>query len=282
MLSLDKRLELWEKTLEPDKVVLIAYAIKKEVTKLDELINTTLDNCYGAAIGDYTNLSIKEIKQIIKKAYEYMEESKEFINESGMDWMNKIEKVEENIKQFLRKEMAAGTLKSKAMCKAKKEFGIPAKDISNLWMIVKEEEHPELCENPRGLVGAKLKAEEEEEEAENKAYTEEKKVKGKTIQENKKKSSEKAIDKQNKEIKSNLVEITEVRKFKGQFGEYEKSNAGVKTGDVIFKDINDIEDSKAEVEAEIKRMREDFEKAISQKRSLALGKLNEVMELLSM
>ena len=119
-------------------------------------------------------------------------------------------------------------------------------------------------------------------ESENKAHTEENEVEGKIIRQEEKESTDKAIDKQNKEIKSNLVEITEVRKFKGQFGEYEKSNAGVKTGDVIFKDINDIEDSKAEVEAEIKRIREDFEKAMSQKRSLALGKLNEVMELLSM
>ena len=282
MLSLDKRLELWEKTLEPDKVVLIAYAIKKEVTKLDELINTTLDNCYGAAIGDYTNLSIKEIKQIIKKAYEYMEESKEFINESGMDWMNKIEKVEENVKQFLRKEMTAGTLKSKAMCKAKKEFGIPAKDISNLWMIVKEEEHPELCENPRGLVGAKLKAEEEE-ETKNKPKSEEKEVKGKTIQEDKKKGSKKAIDKQNKEIKSSLVEVTQVREFIGKFGSYQKLQGGtVKAGILEFKNANDVEDCKKQIDEKLEEERKEFEKKISEKRIKALGRLNEVIELLSM
>lgn len=274
MLSLDKRLELWEQTLEPDKLVLIAHAVKTEVSKLDELINTTLDNCYGAAIGDYTDLSIKEIQEIVKKSYEYMEDSKKFINESGLEWMNKIAKVEENVKQFLRKEMVAGTVKSEAMCKAKKEFGIPAKDISNLWMIVKEEDYPEKCIN-NGDNQAKGKIQ-------NKAKSEEKEVKGKTIQEDKKKSVEKEIDKQKEDIKTNLVEITEVRKFKGQFGEYEKSGSGIKTGDITFKDVKDIEESKAEVEAEIKTMREDFEKAISEKRIKAFGKLNEVMELLSM
>lgn len=278
MLSLDKRLELWEKTLEPDKIVLIAHAIKTEVAKLDELINTTLDNCYGAAIGDYTDLSIKDIQEIVKKAYEYMEDSKNFINESGMDWMNKIEKVEENVKQFLRKEMAAGTVKSEAMIKAKKKFDIPAKDISNLWLIVKEEDHPELCENPRGWVAAKLNAKEDG----NKEKSEEKEVKGKIVQDNKKKSAEKATDKQKEELKTNLVEITEVRKFKGKYGEYEKTKDGIKTGDIIITNVAGIEDWKAEVEEEIETMREDFEKAISQKRDLALGKLNEVMELLSM
>lgn len=274
MLSLDKRLELWEKTLEPDKIVLIAHAIKTEVAKLDELINTTLDNCYGVAIGDYTDLKIQDIKEIVKKAYEYMEDSKKFINESGMDWMNKIEKVEENVKQFLRKEMAAGTVKSEAMIKAKKKFDIPAKDISNLWLIVKEEDYPEKCIND-GDNEAKGKIQ-------NKAKSEEKEVKGKMVQENKKKSVQKTIDKQNEEIKSKFVEITEIRKFRGQFGEYEKSKDCVTTGKAVFRDVKDIEDSKAEVEEEIKIMREDFEKAISQKRALALGKLNEVMELLSM
>lgn len=274
MLSLDKKLELWEQSLEPDKLVLIAHAVKTEVSKLDELINTTLDNCYGAAIGDYTDLSIKEIQEIVKKAYEYMEDSKKFINESGLEWMNKTVKVEEDVKQFLRKEMAAGIVKSEAMIKAKKKFDIPAKDISNLWLIVKEEDFPERCIN-NGDNQAKGKIQ-------NKAKSEEKEVKGKTIQEDKNKSVEKRIDKQKEDIKTNLVEITEIRKFKGNFGEYEKSNVGVKTGDIIFKDADDIEDSKAEVEAEIKVMREDFEKAISQKRLLALGKLNEVMELLSM
>ena len=274
ILSLDKKLELWEQSLEPDKLFLIAHAVKTEVSKLDELINTTLDNCYGAAIGDYTDLSIKEIQEIVKKAYEYMEDSKKFINESGLEWMNKIVKVEEDVKQFLRKEMEAGIVKSEAMIKAKKKFDIPAKDISNLWLIVKEEDYPEKCIN-NGDNQAKGKIQ-------NKAKSEEKEVKGKTIQEDKKKSAEKMIDKQKEDVKTNLVEITEIRKFKGNFGEYEKSNVGVKTGDIIFKDADDIEDSKAEVEAEIKVMREDFEKAISQKRLLALGKLNEVMELLSM
>ena len=249
------------------------------MSKLDELVNTTLDNCYGAAIGDYTNLSIKEIQQIVKKAYEYMEDSKKFINESGMDWMKKIEKFEEDVKQFLRKEMESGTLKSEAMCKAKKEFGIPAKDISNLWLIVKEEDHLELCENPVGQKGARMKA---ETEIQNKAKLEEKAVKGKVVQENKKKGSEKAIGKQNEEIKTSLVEITEVRKFKGQFGEYEKSSEGVKVGKVIFKDAKQIESAKAEFEEYKKAKREELEEALSKENIAFLGKANEVMELLSM
>ncbi|NFS61913.1 hypothetical protein FDF00_13415, partial [Clostridium botulinum] len=108
MLSLDKKLEIWEESLNQEQLLLLTYAIKSEVNKLDDLISSTLDNCYGAAIGDYTDLSIKEIKNIIKKAYEYMEDSKNFIKESGMDWMNKIEKVEKSVEQFLRMEMATG------------------------------------------------------------------------------------------------------------------------------------------------------------------------------
>ena len=50
-------------------------------------------------------------------------------------------------------------------------------------------------------------------ESENKANTEENEVKGKIIRQEEKESTDKAIDKQNEEIKTSLVEITEVRKF---------------------------------------------------------------------
>ncbi|ACD21913.1 hypothetical protein FDE76_13385 [Clostridium botulinum] len=93
MLSLDKKLEIWEKSLTQEELILLTYAIKGEVKKLDDLISSTLDNCYGAAIGDFTDLNIEQIQEIVKRAYDYMADSKEFIKESGMGWMNKIEKM---------------------------------------------------------------------------------------------------------------------------------------------------------------------------------------------
>ncbi len=286
MLSLDKKLEMWEQTLEPDKLVLIAHAIKTEIKNLEDNINFNIENCMGAAIGDFTDLNIKEIKQIVKRSYEYMADTEKYIKENGVKWMNKIEKVEEDIKQFLRKEMEAGALKSQAMAKAKKKFDIPAKEISNLWLIVKEEDYPELCRD-KGLSVEQSSRDYEKRRkqiinAKNKGDTEEKEVKGINSQENKEKGSQEGTEMQKVRVKTSLVEITEVRKFKGQFGEYEKSKDGVKVEDILIKDVKGVEEQKAAVEEDIKKMRQEFEKTVSQKRSVALGKLNEVMELLSM
>lgn len=234
MLSLDKKLEIWEKSLNQEQLLLLTYAIKSEVKKLDDLISSTLDNCYGAAIGDYTDLSIKEIKKIIKKAYEYMEDSKNFIKESGMGWMNKIEKNEEVVKQFLRKEMAAGTLKSNAITKAKKKFDIPAKDISNLWLIIKEEDQPEKCVNNNGA-GTKKKNE-------NKADTEVKKASNVITP----KEVEKPIKINKKDIKDTFKIISKEITLEGEFGIYKITKNGVQAGKEYFKDLETLEAYKVE------------------------------------
>lgn len=286
MLSLDKKLEQWEKTLPKDKLMLIAYAIKMETDNLVKNIDLNIENCMGAAISDFTNFSIKQIKEIIRKSNEYMDDTSKFIKENGAGYMSKIEKIEGEVKEFLRKEMAAGTLKSEAMAKAKKKFNIPAKDISNMWLIVKEEYFPELCNNRGVSVDQSLKVHEERKkkavESQNKAHTEEKEVKGTNSQENKEKNSEKARDTKKEEIKTNLVEITEVRKFKGQYGEYEKSKDGIKAGNENFNSVEEIEAYKVIIDKELEEERKTFEKQQAEKRCKALGRLNEVMELLSM
>lgn len=237
MLSLDKKLEIWEESLNQEQLLLLTYAIKSEVNKLDDLISSTLDNCYGVAIGDYTDLSIKEIKKIIKKAYEYMEDSKNFIKESGMDWMNKIEKVEKSVEQFLRMEMAAGTLKSNAITKAKKKFDIPAKDISNLWLIIKEEDYPEKCFNSGNN--------KEKRKILKKAYTEVEKVSNAITP----KETEKPIEINKKVIEDTFRIISKEITLEGKFGIYKITKNGVQAGKEYFKDLEALEAYK---EAELK------------------------------
>ncbi len=238
MLSLDKKLEIWEKSLTQEELVLLTYAIKGEVKKLDDLISSTLDNCYGAAIGDFTDLNIEQIQEIVKRAYDYMADSKEFIKESGMGWMNKIEKVEKSVKQFLRKEMVAGTLKSNALAKAKKKFDIPAKDISNLWLIIKEEDYPEKCINfgNNKEKGKMLKK---------KDYTEVKKESNAIIP----KEAEKPIETNKKVIEDTFRIISKEITLEGKFGIYKITKNGVQAGKEYFKDLEALEAYK---EAELK------------------------------
>ena len=56
----------------------------------------------------------------------------------------------------------------------------------------------------------------------NKAHTEENEVKGKIIRQDKKEALQSMSDVQNSTQKSKLIEITKIREFKGEYGEYKK------------------------------------------------------------
>ena len=117
----------------------------------------------------------------------------------------------------------------------------------------------------------------------NKANTEENEVKGKIIRQDKKEALQSVSDVQNSTQKSKLIEITKIREFKGEYGEYKKKADGtIIAGDLEFKNVKDIEDCKEQVDRDLELERQEFEKKISEKRTKALGRLNEVIQLLSM
>ena len=110
-------------------------------------------------------------------------------------------------------------------------------------------------------------------ESENKAHTEEKQQEGKIIRQDKKESLQGVSGVQNSTQRSKLIEITEVREFKGEYGEYKKKADGtIVAGTLEFKNVKDIEDCKKQVDRDLELERQEF----------ALGRLNEVIELLSM
>ena len=120
-------------------------------------------------------------------------------------------------------------------------------------------------------------------ESENKANTEENEVKGKIIRQDKKEALQSVSDAQNSTQKSKLIETTKIREFKGEYGEYKKKADGtIIVGDLEFKNVKDIEDCKEQVDRDLELERQEFEKKISEKRTKALGRLNEVIQLLSM
>ena len=120
-------------------------------------------------------------------------------------------------------------------------------------------------------------------ESENKANTEEKQQESKIIRQDKKEALQSVSDVQNSTQKSKLIEITKIREFKGEYGEYKKKADGtIIAGDLEFKNVKDIEDCKEQVDRDLELERQEFEKKISEKRIKALGRLNEVIQLLSM
>lgn len=123
---------------------------------------------------------------------------------------------------------------------------------------------------------------EDEEVIENKARTEEKEVEGKIYQEENKNLSTEQIEGQNDEIKSNIIEITEIRKFKGQFGEYLKTKDGVKLDELLIKNNDEASEYKEMVEAKLELERKEFEKKQDEARIKAYGKLDEILKILEM
>ena len=119
-------------------------------------------------------------------------------------------------------------------------------------------------------------------ESENKAHTEEKEVEGKIIRQEEKESSQSATDKQNKEIKTSLVEITEVRKFKGQFGEYEKSKDGIKIEELLVTTKEDVNNLEKQLDEKFETELKEFLSNQEQKKNIAYGRLGEIEQLLSM
>lgn len=289
MLSLDKKLELWEASLPQDKLILLAYAAKKDVNEAvnaqNRLYNETVDTSYMAAFSDkFEDLTIEELRGIIRQAYCYINDYKNYIESEGEDYMKKVEKVEKELKAFLEKEMEAGTLKSEAIIKAKKKFGVPAKDISNEWLVIKEENSKErtMPKETKKKLSESHKKKENKEESENKANTEEEKQGNVITPKTENEAVEEATGVQKEEIKSTLVEITEVRKFKGQFGEYEKSKDGVKIEELLVSSKEDAEKLGNELADKFSKELEEFVKKQQEQKKVAFGRLEEIKELLNM
>lgn len=289
MLSLDKKLELWEASLPQDKLILLAYAAKKDVDEAvnaqNRLYNETVDTSYMAAFSDkFEDLTIEELRKIIRQAYYYINDYKNYIESEGKDYMKKVEKVEKELKAFLEKEMEAGTLKSEAIIKAKKKFGIPAKDISNEWLVIKEENSKErtMPKETKKKLSESHKKKENKEENENKAHTDEGKQGNVITPKTENEAVEESTEAQKEEIKSTLVEITEVRKFKGQFGEYEKSKDGVKIEELLVSSKEDAEKLGNELADKFSKELEEFVKKQQEQKKVAFGRLEEIKELLSM
>ena len=289
MLSLDKKLELWEASLPQDKLILLAYAAKKDVNEAvnaqNRLYNETVDTSYMAAFSDkFEDLTIEELRGIIRQAYYYINDYKNYIESEGENYMKKVEKVEKELKAFLEKEMEAGTLKSEAIIKAKKKFGVPAKDISNEWLVIKEENSKErtMPKETKKKLSESHKKKENKEESENKAHTEKEKQGNVITPKTENEAVEEATGVQKEEIKSTLVEITEVRKFKGQFGEYEKSKDGVKIEELLVSSKEDAEKLGNELADKFSKELEEFVKKQQEQKKVAFGRLEEIKELLNM
>lgn len=241
MLSMAKKLELWEKELPPDKVALITYAanegIKSEMDRINELTEMILDSCYVAAISDNLDLNLMDIKKIVVEANAYMDEVKEYINKNRGEYFMKVQddKLMEKIRKEIIEYIEKGSLKSESINALKKKYKITPNVLNDIWLEEKEK-FPKLAVNKHAP-----------QSTQNQPILEEKEASNVITPKEGNKSVEKQIDKQKQDVKS-IFEVVEKKIIlKTQNGTYEKTKNGIKFCERLYKDAEEVKAEKREI-----------------------------------
>lgn len=212
-----QKLEQWVNSLSSDKQMIIEQTVSNRTEKRVWALNQAIDTSIAAALSDLHNLSIKEIEEVLKLTNSYLKDSEEFLRKNGENWIMELKKIEPQIKKRIKELRKAGVLKSRGLVELKKEFDVPAKDLDNFWLEVKEEFNVEVSTN---TLNDPVKE-----------------AKGKKVEKIKIEEPKVEIKKENK---LKVLKAT----IEGQYGTYEKEGTTVKIGDLVFRNEQDVEDYK--------------------------------------
>ena len=138
----------WYKGLPVSRKMFIGRFVEQEAIKNDNIVAMIMDKCILAAMNDNTDLSIILMKKIIKDYNDYILEYKEYLDKYGNGGMDMIEnvKIREEVKGKMKKMIGEGVEKVKGMAILKKEYNLPAAELSELWIDCKVE----LDQNRKG------------------------------------------------------------------------------------------------------------------------------------
>ena len=131
----------WYKSLPVSRKLFIGKFVEQEAIKNDNIVAMIMDKCILAAMDDNTDLSIILMKKIIKEYNDYILEYKEYLDKYGNGGMDMIEnvKIREEVKGKMKVMITDGLEKVKGMAKLKKEYNLPAAELSELWIDCKVE-----------------------------------------------------------------------------------------------------------------------------------------------
>lgn len=250
-----KKLESWIKSLPKDKLQVINTMINNTVDKKVWSLNQAMETSIAAALFDLHDFSIKEVEEILKVANSYIEDSQEFLMKYGEDWIVELKKIEPKIKKRIKELLDKKVVKSKGIATLKKEFkDIPAKDLGNLWIEVKEEYGIKV--DTTSLIN---KTKVDKLKTDLKAIEEDKKVsKVNTPKDEPKNTTECVAVVKNDtkaESKPTLKIVSKEIKIEGEFGKYLINDEGVKIGEEKFSSLIDVEAyEKAEIEKFARQM----------------------------
>ena len=131
----------WYKQLPVSKKIFIGKFVEHESIKNDNMIASIMDKCILSSMDDNTDLNIVLMQKIIKEYNDYILDYKQFLDKYGDGGFNMIEDkhIRENVKIKMMASIKNGTTKVKCMAALKKEFNMPAAELSDMWVKCKEE-----------------------------------------------------------------------------------------------------------------------------------------------
>lgn len=229
----------WYRQLPMSRKIFLGKLYEAKIIENDNVVAMIMDKCILAAMDDNTDLSIILMKKIIKEYNDYILEYKEYLDKYGNGGMDMIEnvKLREEVKGKMKVMIHGKVEKVKGMAVLKKEYNLPAAELSELWIdckveldqekkLNKKEDHTDQLKwkNPSNAkIIASVKSAE---------FTED----GAKI------TVEKPATK--------LEIVDEVKVIKGQFGYYHKSKDGIRfsndekliNDDIIYENKKRVEE----------------------------------------
>lgn len=270
---------------------------KEQKNLLTEYCTETIKSdilAFGQAFERVLRVEFQELFNNVEEAETYLKRIVDLVEEEGkalrkfengsVEYMANLKQFKEEMIKKYEEERAKGVKEKEIFNSLKMDY--PKFTLNSIRNVIAEYKRdlrkaaPVTANevNTEEIVREIFKDTEDTGESENEAYIEGKEEEDKIHQEDKKNDSESLMDKQNGEI--NIIEITEIRKFKGQFGEYEKLKEGVRLDNLLIKNSDEVESYKEAVEAKLELERKEFEKKQEEEREKAYGKLGEILKIL--
>lgn len=249
----DESNRVWYSQLSVNRKIFISKFIERRTIENDNLVAAIMDKCILGSIDDNTSIDSKLMKKVVNDCDGYILDYKEYLDKNGEGGFDMIEdkKLRDEVKNIMISNINDGISKVKCMAWCKKEFKLPAAELSDMWVKCKGEITSEMCKAIENItspeIDINLLAKEHMLEYISKGETKEACI-GMIKNEFKFEISE-ILDLWSKcmkqpepinSIKNNLKVISEVKVIKGQFGYYHKSSDGLRFSNDIKLVNNDI------------------------------------------
>lgn len=131
----------WYSQLPVNRKIFIGKFIERRTIENDNLVAVIMDKCMLGAMDDNTSIDIKLMKKVVDDCNGYILDYKEFLDkykDGGFDMIEDV-KVREEVKSKMIAMISEGSTKVKSMAVLKKEYGLPAAELSDMWLQCKIE-----------------------------------------------------------------------------------------------------------------------------------------------